>query len=118
MVDQWLFALEANIVCASAIPEAATVFCAEMKNLAFPEQLLCTHLDRRLGGLDSKLYAALIHNLMSKDTEDSHRILHAIRQCVTAGSGRQAVRVVIADFATLGARGRQLSIIALHNVKP
>jgi len=118
MVEQWLFALEANIVSASAVPDAAAKFCAEMRNIAFPDQMLITMRDPRLAGLDSKIYAALIHVLMAKDSEDSRRILLSIRQNVAAGSGRQAVRAIMADFASTGTRQQQLALTALHNVRP
>ena len=76
---------------------------------------LASSRDSRLAGLDSKFYAALIHTLIAKDTEDTRRILVVVRQNVTPGCGSQVVRVIISDFAAYGAKQLQVALTSLRH---
>ena len=118
MLEQWLFALQASIVSASSLPDIATTFFSEVRDSRISNAQLVSSRDPRLAGLDTKLYAALIHTLIAKDTEDTRRILVVVRQNVSPGSGRQIVRVIIADFAAFGPRRLQFALTSLYSIRP
>ena len=55
MLEQWLFALQANVVSASSLPDIATTFFSEVRDSRISDMQLVSLRDPRLAGLDTKL---------------------------------------------------------------
>ena len=106
----WRFSVISNIMCASARPDLADIFLKEIENPGVSDTMLVTNRNLLLVGRDHKLFAGIFNMLVAKQqasSDDSVRLLTRIRNCVNLGSGRQAMRVLDADFMREGPRRRQ-----------
>ena len=81
--------------------------------------MLLTHRDPRLVGLDTKLHTAIVQMLISKPGDDtSQRILTRIYDVAAPNCGRQAFRVIDADFQRYSLFRRRRALTQFYNLGP
>ena len=97
----WRYSVISNVMCASARPDLAEIFLKDIDNPGVSDTMLVTNRNPILVSLDHKLFAGIVNMLVAKQqasSDDSVRLLTRIRNCVNLGSGRQAMRVLDADY--------------------
>ena len=107
-------------MCASARPDIAEIFLKEIDNPGVSDTMRVANRNPLLVSLDHKLFAGIVNMLVAKqqaNSDDSVRLLTRIRNCVNLGSGRQAMRVLDADYMREGPRRRQRAISELYALK-
>ena len=114
----WREAAMANIIAASVRPQETEAFISAISDPRVSDFDLVRLRPPAFETLDAKIYSAILCMLTSKVNEDTSRIMVTIQQRVCAGSGRQALRALDADFMTHGPRRRQVLLAGLYALKP